>query len=603
MNSYWIGPNNEVSQVVNNNDHDEEEDEEKSITTLPVEVTTIASSSQQEASQQPQQNNTASSIHNLSTSDEDLSGVATNLNSYMDHILKTCYLNNLIVSYWDNSMGPRPLQVWNGSISRREYLSDDNIMFITRFSLMDDMPRYEEVGSNIEIKFNIMSDLNVMVLTAVFCSKNWEKVGSRSFFRRKADPPPTLFTISLVMNRDNLSRYMVINFIIKEKLITLAKILQHFADIYMSSNQAEVLSNFTPHLNEFIQLFDTLSKIAFEPPKFNLFYTLFHEESSLKRLYENEEDNLFFQRAVTSHLETHGYSVVVGTPNQLKEINIWVNTLAMFLSQHEKQLINHAQKIDVTKIITPQPQTQTRSFFKKITQSGNVKLLNPSNVFKPEVFVQGLVTTPDLSHWKDLIPTKCLLSGRYPITVVDLKERKVFSFKKYHYFQAFKREYFEESESKNILNDFGVQTTGGDKQFRDHYVESKRICTSVQELFYVLLRVIPLTIYPSIRCSLISEFVRLLNRKAIALARYVHSMRNIEAMNPDKIQRILMKHVMINNSVQKYHMHDLTSELFVIMATAEKLQHGVYTMITGDPQLEAFNVVDFLDSTSMAFDI
>ena len=590
MQSYWLGPNNEVSNAHN--------DSTDSIPAIDDEAVDIEEEEDRSLSYQDDHHE----LNSNGIDDEDVSstmsgGTPTVTNSYMNNILKSRHLSALIVSYWDNNVGPKPMKVWNGRVSRHEYLTDDNLLFISRFSMMDDMPRYEEIKNNVEIKFNIMSDIKAMVFTAVFCSKNWEKGNMKtSFFRRKADPPPTLFTISLVMNRDNLSRFMAINFIVKEKMLTLARILQHFADTYMNVNEAAVLTNFETHLFEFTQLYDSLCRTVFEPPTFNLYHTLFNDKLALKKLFEKEEENLFLQRAITSHLETHGYSVIVG--QHLEEVNVWVNTLAMFLSQQEKQLIRHAQKV---KKSSTQPQNisspSSTSFFKSKTPPVAKVQLDPKNVFKPEIFVQGLLLTPNISHWKELIPTKCLLSGSYPITVIDLKERKVYAFKKYHYFQAFKRDYFEESESKNILNDFGIQTTPGDKQFRDHYFESRRICTSIQELFYVILRVMPLTVYPAMRCSLISEFVRLLHRKAIALAKYVQSMRNIENMESAKIQKILMKHVMINNSVQKYHSQDLTSELFVIMAAAEKLQHGVYTLITGDPQTEAHNVVDFLDST------
>ena len=610
MESYWLGPNNEVSQVPTNNDSSSpvNDDEDFNSNTRSEEVTssvatsTILMDRQQNQQHHHQSNNhhnhdSPQSNNNNNDQREDMiSESPTKFNSYLDNVLKSNFMTNLIVSYWDNNMGPRPLKIWNGTVPRSEILTDDTLLFISRFSMMDDMPRYEEIGPNIEIKFNIMSDLNVMVLTAVFCSKNWEKGTSRSFFRRKVDPPPTLFTISIVMNRENLSKFMVINFIMKEKLITLAKIMKHFADQYTNSNQNEVVSNFENHLHEFVQLYDSLSRIVYSPPSMNLYTTLFSEEISLKRLYESEEESIFLQRAISSHLETHGYSVVVGLPNQLREINVWVNTLAMFLSQHEKQLIKHAKKIEATKLPTEIQTVVKTSFFKRA--SAPVKMLDPENLFKPEIFVQGLVVTPDVSHWKDLIPTKSLLSGRYPISVIDLKDRKVYSFKKYQYFQAFKQEFFEESESKNILNDFGIQNTGNDKQFRDHYEEARRICTSVQELFYVILKVMPLTIYPSMRYSLISEFVRLLNRKALALAKYVHSMRNVEMIAPAKIQKVLVKHVMINNSVQKYRPDDLTSELMAITATAEKLQHGVYTIVTGDPRQEAEDVVNFLGSTN-----
>jgi hypothetical protein len=106
----------------------------------------------------------------------------------------------------------------------------------------------------------------------------------------------------------------------------------------------------------------------------------------------SREDFEFLARAITSHLETHGYTVVIGT--NLREINLWVNTLSLFLLPHERPLCRHA--------------------------------LQPEAGFVPELFVQGVfLPNGNKDQWKQVIPINGVLSGRYPITIVDLQQRIV----------------------------------------------------------------------------------------------------------------------------------------------------------------------------------
>ncbi|KAL9654976.1 hypothetical protein ABK040_008765 [Willaertia magna] len=669
----------------------------------------IIDGEEEEINNNKEEENLSLSNHTPEEEEEDDQKSSFRTNSYINYTLPSKYIVAVIISHWDNTAGPRPLQVWNGDIINNNdnpnhenheednhnnhittnLLTDEQLTFITRFSLMDEMPRADEIKDNIEIKFNTLNDMKVMILTCVFCSKYWEK-NTFSIFRRKGnnEPTPTLFTISIVMNRDYLSRFMIINKIIREKAITLARILQDCCDKYTCLQYPLVINNFEIHLKDFIKLYDSLCKIVIEQPSFP-FYTIFNNKRILKLMKENFNENLFLQKAITSHLETHGYSVVIGS--DFKEVNVWVNTLSMFLFQHEKHLVKHAPIRRLNNNNTPNNINEThhhhhhqgssdsidsnssggsnnnlnnlnnstnnnnnndishsksssfnnsfnsnnnsggsKSSFNNLLKFGskwksnknsnqsnnttagpnnssntsnspsmnnhylnNNHTLDPNNVFIPEIYVQGLLIPPEIRNVKDIVPVNSILSGSYPITIIDLNGRQIYSFKKYHYFQNFKREYFEESKSNSNLNDFGSVTPVVKKEFKDHFDIANRICTSVQELFYVIFEVMPLTIYPSMRYSLISEFMRLLNRKALALAKYVNSINNIESIEHGRIKKILMKHVMINNS-SRHRPEDLESELFVILAAAEKLQRGVYSKVTGDPHKEAKDVVQFL---------
>ncbi len=150
-----------------------------------------------------------------------------------------------------------------------------------------------------------------------------------------------------------------------------------------------VLPEFETPLREFIQLFDHLNRTGLPP--FKVENTLLYHHMMQNNSPSNSKDEFdFLARAITSHLETHCYSVVIGL--NVREIDQWVNTMSLFLLPHERPLCRSAQK----------------------------------TTFVPELFVQGIVLpSNDKSVWKQVIPIGSVLSGRYPITVIDLHQKIV----------------------------------------------------------------------------------------------------------------------------------------------------------------------------------
>src|SRR5690606_36700314 len=99
--------------------------------------------------------------------------------------LDSRFVKSFVVSCWDNTVGPRVLQVWNG-FGKKNRLSPDLVTFIARFMLIDELSRDAEIGRRVEIKFNMLRDAEIMVFTSVFRAK-----------QRKSY---TIFTASLVLD-------------------------------------------------------------------------------------------------------------------------------------------------------------------------------------------------------------------------------------------------------------------------------------------------------------------------------------------------------------------------------------------------------------------
>jgi hypothetical protein len=104
-------------------------------------------------------------------------------------LLNSPYVRGVIMAVWDNTMGPRAIRVWHG-LGTENKLDDDIITFVSRFTVIDEISREEEINS-VELKFNVLKDAGIIVLTTVFCAKH-----NRS---------KTVFTLSTVMSRDMLT--------------------------------------------------------------------------------------------------------------------------------------------------------------------------------------------------------------------------------------------------------------------------------------------------------------------------------------------------------------------------------------------------------------
>ena len=77
-------------------------------------------------------------------------------------------------------------------------------MFLTRFTVIDEISRVDEIHNNVEIKFNLLNDAGIMVLTAVFQATY------------KTAKNITLFGISLILSKTQLTVgfYFVANLLI-----------------------------------------------------------------------------------------------------------------------------------------------------------------------------------------------------------------------------------------------------------------------------------------------------------------------------------------------------------------------------------------------------
>jgi hypothetical protein len=105
-------------------------------------------------------------------------------------LLNSSFVRGVIIAAWDNTMGPRAIKVWHGLGSENK-LDEDVVTFVSKFTVIDEISREEEIGNNVELKFNVLKDTGIIILSSVFCAKH--------------NKSKTVFTMSIVMSRDMLT--------------------------------------------------------------------------------------------------------------------------------------------------------------------------------------------------------------------------------------------------------------------------------------------------------------------------------------------------------------------------------------------------------------
>eukprot|EP01132_Coremiostelium_polycephalum_P003248 gene3248-4068_t len=201
------------------------------------------------------------------------------------------------LSIWHDTAGPVVEQLWNN-----QEISLDFQLFIARQTLCGlDLKNCSD-----EIRFNIYPDQGLMVPSVIFNSKYSDKL--------------TKFALSLYLKIDYFNEYTQLHDIISDRLTFLAsKLLKDYCI------QKVNLNEFTLDL---IQVFNNVESLFLASyPNVDISSTWF---------YENKIDTEFFIRVLSSHLQTYGSTIVIGSNSEL--ILKWMDTLSLFLTCKERKL-------------------------------------------------------------------------------------------------------------------------------------------------------------------------------------------------------------------------------------------------------------------------
>ncbi|XP_067677846.1 guanine nucleotide exchange factor C9orf72-like [Haliotis asinina] len=248
----------------------------------------------------------------------------------------------------------------------------------------------------------------------------------------------------------------------------------------------------------------------------------------------------FLRRAIASHLMTFGRSLVIG---KLPErVNLVIHTLSMFNSECERAVSR--------RVIYP----NLWAYHHDLALQGSLKSANGS--FN--------------------LPMREMLCGQYPSSIIDVQNRDV---KQSPHCQEHIIRHYETIKNELICLHYehssGQDFNAGVLQTAD-YPESL-----VQNL---LNEISKLPAVCGVREAHIAQFIRLLQRKALSLIRYVETETNRGSVHPRGLKKLKTDFNLA-----------LEGDFRIVIATAEKLKPGFYHLLLGERKYDVEHLPNMTD--------
>jgi len=264
--------------------------------------------------------------------------------------------------------------------------------------------------------------------------------------------------------------------------------------------------------------------------------TLFFGSNSM------EFDKDFVGKALTSHLQTHGCTIVIGEKKGV--INMFLDSLSLFLTTaSEKKRSAH---------------------------------VHPDRPYVPDLVLQGIVAS------KSAVADEEVIQSLLPSTLIDLNMLTVLQTHPFHEYCVLRKE-FMKMEMEKILTSKHKENlwTAQDTLFR----QVKSIAPCIEKLVIEVYR-----LPHSLREGYIAQSMRLLIRKAVILIKYVEAEVDVQRSNLGTLEASVVRKIRQDL--------DLTSDsdFAVLLGIAEKLSPGIYVALAGDPASIQQKFVELFDS-------
>lgn len=440
--------------------------------------------------------------------------------SYMSVLKESGPFVAVVLSCWDNVLGPRLQHVWRGNGDTES--QEKSVKYVVGRTLHGELLR-DAPENVVDTKLYVVKDYGIVCHSFIFsgCDKYGINISALSF----------------IIPLSEFQNYLPLLELVEERV----KILIAKLRVLQAKNLTSSLSAFSKYLPRFIQTIASL-KTAGIPDSIPLSETSFGpgQASSL--------DDHFLRRVITSHLQTFGSTLVVG--KALDKVNLMVNTLALMLSPEERKRSRYA--VDT--------------------------LANDSSDFyDSDLFVQGLLKSSKESF---SLPVKGIITSSLPSTLVDMDTGEVKQTCPFNEHIVIRREFIdielallsEEAEDTPVFPELGLL----------HY--SEEIGLLVQTFMHDI-QILPYVC--GVREGFIDNFLRLLDRKALALIKYVETQSSLGT-------------VPLNDTAKRQLRQDLQlvteADYSIVLTRAEKLHPGIYTFLKGDPRQNADRVQALFES-------
>ncbi|XP_049650862.1 guanine nucleotide exchange factor C9orf72 homolog isoform X3 [Accipiter gentilis] len=209
-------------------------------------------------------------------------------------------------AYWDNILGPRVRHIWAPK-TEQVLLSDGEITFLANHTLNGEILRNAESGA-IDVKFFVLAEKRVIIVSLIF-DGNWN--GDRSTYGLSIILPQSELGFYLPLHRVCVDR---LTHIIRKGRIWMHKERQeHFQKIVLEGTERmeDQGQSIIPMLTgEVIPVMELLSSMKSHsvPEEIDISDTVLNDDDIGDSCHEG-----FLLNAISSHLQTCGCSVVVGS--------------------------------------------------------------------------------------------------------------------------------------------------------------------------------------------------------------------------------------------------------------------------------------------------
>ncbi|XP_032492039.1 guanine nucleotide exchange C9orf72 homolog isoform X2 [Phocoena sinus] len=209
-------------------------------------------------------------------------------------------------AYWDNILGPRVRHIWAPK-TEQLLLSDGEITFLANHTLNGEILRNAESGA-IDVKFFVLSEKGVIIVSLIF-DGNWN--GDRSTYGLSIILPQTELSFYLPLHRVCVDRLTHIIrkgriWMHKERQENVQKIILEGTERMEDQGQS-IIPMLTGEVIPVMELLSSMKSHSV-PEEIDIADTVLNDDDIGDSCHEG-----FLLNAISSHLQTCGCSVVVGS--------------------------------------------------------------------------------------------------------------------------------------------------------------------------------------------------------------------------------------------------------------------------------------------------
>uniref|UniRef100_A0A668S9J0 Uncharacterized protein n=1 Tax=Oreochromis aureus TaxID=47969 RepID=A0A668S9J0_OREAU len=220
-----------------------------------------------------------------------------------------CPLLAATFAYWDNILGPRVRHIWVPKGDQLMFLSDGEVTFLANHTLNGEILRSAECGA-VDVKFFVLAEKGVIIVSLIF---DGELKGDKN-----------TCALSIILPQTELAFYLPLHTICVERL----KHVIRKGRIWMQKGY-NIISVLSLEIVPIMELLTSM-KTHSVPEDIDIKDTVLNDDDIGDSCHED-----FLHKAISSHLQTCGCSIVVGSNPE--KINKIVRTLCLFLTPAERK--------------------------------------------------------------------------------------------------------------------------------------------------------------------------------------------------------------------------------------------------------------------------